>query len=125
MALPSKFATNVGMVISPAAIESGADIQNGPGLAGSGAYLVDKFIPQESLELVRADDDYWDENGGRLAGMTITSISDAATRINGIRTGVTDLTWVSSANEVVAAAADAPERGGGSARRDCRPRWRK
>lgn len=103
VALPSKFATNVGMMISPAVIESGTDIQNGPGMAGSGAYLVDKFVPQESLDLVRADDDYWDENGGRLAGMTITSIPDAATRINGIRTGVTDLTWVSSANEVVEA----------------------
>lgn len=102
-ALPSKLATNVGMMISPASIKAGTDIQNDPGLAGSGAYIVSDYVPQESLELVREDDDYWDEEGGRLAGITFTFMPDASTRINGIRTGATDLTWASSANEIVEA----------------------
>ena len=101
--LPSKFATNVGMMISPAAIEAGTDIRNDPGLAGSGAYIVESFVPQETLELVRREGEYWDEDGGRLAGMTLSLMPDASTRLNGIRTGETDLTWVSSANEIVEA----------------------
>ena len=101
--LPSKFATNTGMMISPAVIEAGTDIRNDPGLAGSGAYIVDTYVPQESLELVRREGEYWDDEGGRLAGMTITFMPEASTRINGIRTGAIDVTWVSSANEIVEA----------------------
>lgn len=101
--LPSKLATNTGMMISPAVIEAGTDIRNDPGLAGSGAYIVDTYVPQESLELVRREGEYWDDEGGRLAGITITFMPEASTRINGIRTDATDLTWVSSANEIVEA----------------------
>lgn len=101
--LPSAFTTHVGMMISPATITAGTDIQNDPGKSGSGPYLVTKYVPQESLALTRADDDYWDPAAGRLAGIEITGMPDASTRLNGVRTGATDLTWVSSANEIVEA----------------------
>lgn len=102
-ALPSKFSTHVGMMISPAVIDAGTDIQNDPGDAGSGAYVVSNYVPQESLELVRGENEYWDEEGGRLGGIEVTFMPDASTRLNGMRTGETDLTWVSSANEIVEA----------------------
>lgn len=101
--LPGVFTTNVGMMISPEAITAGADIRNDPGDAGSGAYIVASYTPSESLTLKRSDNDYWDPEGGRVAGIEIMSTSNASTRLNGIRTGVTDLTWVSSANEIVEA----------------------
>lgn len=101
--LPSVFGTNVGMMISPKTIEAGTDIQNDPGKSGSGPYVVTAYIPQESLTLARADEDYWDEKAGRLKGIEIVGMPDASTRLNGVRTGATDLTWVSSANEIVEA----------------------
>ncbi|MEZ7236499.1 ABC transporter substrate-binding protein [Rhodococcus sp. GXMU-t2271] len=101
--LPGAFSTNVGMMISPRAIAAGADIRNDPGEAGSGPYVVTAYVPQESMTLARADDDYWDDTAGRLAGIEITGIPDASTRLNGVRTGASDLTWVSSANEIVEA----------------------
>ncbi|WP_254593104.1 ABC transporter substrate-binding protein, partial [Prescottella equi] len=99
--LPSVFATNAGMMISSKAIASGADIGQGPGDAGSGPYLVSSYTPQESVVLSRAEGDYWDPEAGRVAGIEFKAISDATTRLNGVRTGATDLTWVSSASEIV------------------------
>src|SRR5690606_65834 len=40
---------------------------------------------------------------GRLAGIEFEWIPDARTRLNGMKTGMTDLSWVSSANEVMEA----------------------
>jgi peptide/nickel transport system substrate-binding protein len=99
--LPSRLATHAGMMISPRAIEAGKDLRNDPGDAGSGAYLVDTYVPLEKLTLVRSDEPYWDPAGGRVAGVEFTTIADAATRLNGLRTGVTDLTWVSSPSEAM------------------------
>ncbi|PTR25622.1 peptide/nickel transport system substrate-binding protein [Rhodococcus sp. OK519] len=101
--LPGRFTTNVGMMISPAAIAAGADIRNDPGEFGSGAYVVTTYVPEESLVLTRAEGENWDPAAGRVAGMEIRAIPDASTRLNGIRTGATDLTWVSSASEVAGA----------------------
>lgn len=99
--LPGRFTTNAGMMISPAAISSGADIRNGPGDAGSGPYEVSSYVPEESLVLTRVQGDYWDPEAGGVAAIEITTIADAATRLNGVRTGATDLTWVSSPSEIV------------------------
>lgn len=101
--LPGVFGTNVGMMISPKAIAAGADIRNDPGHSGSGAYVVTKYVPQESVSLTRAEGVNWDAEAGKLAGIEFTWIPDASTRLNGVRTGMTDLSWVSSANEVVEA----------------------
>ncbi|NKY54343.1 peptide ABC transporter substrate-binding protein [Nocardia vermiculata] len=101
--LPGVFSTNVGMMISPKTIEAGTDIRNNPGNAGSGAFLVEEYVPQESLSLVRAPGTNWDPEAGKVAGIEFEAISDASTRLNGLKTGMTDLSWVSSANEVVEA----------------------
>lgn len=101
--LPGVFSTNVGMMISPKAIEAGTDIRNDPGDSGSGAYKVSEYVPEESLSLVRAEKANWDPEAGRVAGIEFEAISDASTRLNGVKTGMTDLSWVSSANEVVEA----------------------
>ncbi|MGW0021086.1 ABC transporter substrate-binding protein [Rhodococcus sp. NPDC003382] len=101
--LPGTFTTNVGMMVSPKAIASGADLRTAPGDAGSGAYLVDSYVPEESLTLVRAEGTNWDPEAGKVASIRFEAISDASTRLNGMKTGATDLTWVSSANEVVEA----------------------
>lgn len=101
--LPGVFTTPVGMMISPAVIAAGTDLRNDPGLAGSGAYVVTKYVPGESLILKRSDRPYWDAEGGRLGGIDITLVPDASTRLNAIQTGALDLTWVSSASEVVQA----------------------
>ncbi|WP_305093299.1 ABC transporter substrate-binding protein [Prescottella sp. R16] len=103
--LPGLFSANAGMMISPQAIEAGADLRNDPGRSGSGAYLVTKYVPQESVSLVRAEETNWDPEAGKLAGIEFTWIPDATTRLNGVKTGATDLSWVSSANEVVEAEA--------------------
>ncbi|NKV32881.1 peptide ABC transporter substrate-binding protein [Rhodococcus hoagii] len=101
--LPGVFTTNVGMMVSPKAIESGADLRNNPGQAGSGAYVVTAYVPEESVTLARAEGTNWDPNAGKLAGIEFTWVADASTRLNGLKTGATDLSWVSSANEVVEA----------------------
>ncbi|MEU1981817.1 ABC transporter substrate-binding protein [Nocardia sp. NPDC019395] len=101
--LPGVFSTNVGMMLSPKTIAAGTDIRNGPGAGGSGAYQVSEFVPEESLSLVRAAETNWDPEAGLLAGFEFEWIPDASTRLNGVKTGMTDLTWVSSANEVVQA----------------------
>ncbi|MGC4992333.1 ABC transporter substrate-binding protein [Nocardia salmonicida] len=101
--LPGVFSTNVGMMISPKTIAAGTDIRNNPGASGSGAYEVRDYVPEESLSLVRAAGVNWDPEAGRLAGIEVEMIPDASTRLNGLKTGMTDLSWVSSANEVVEA----------------------
>ncbi|MFC9515733.1 ABC transporter substrate-binding protein [Nocardiaceae bacterium NPDC056970] len=101
--LPGVFTGNAGMMVSPRAIESGADLRNNPGKAGSGAYLVAAYVPEESVSMVRAEDPNWDPEAGKLAGIEFTWIPDASTRLNGLKTGATDLSWVSSANEIVEA----------------------
>ncbi|MBM4569088.1 peptide ABC transporter substrate-binding protein [Rhodococcus hoagii] len=101
--LPSAFTTNLGMMVSPKSIAGGVDIRNDPGLSGSGAYVVKKFVPSESLQLIRSRNPYWDPQGGRLAEIDITTVPEASTRLNGIQTGAIDLTWVGSASETVQA----------------------
>ncbi|QKT13497.1 ABC transporter substrate-binding protein [Rhodococcus sp. W8901] len=101
--LPGVFSSNVGMMVSPKAIEAKADLRNNPGQSGSGAYVVTAYVPEESVTLARADGTNWDPEAGKVAGMEFKWISDASTRLNGLKTGATDLSWVSSANEIVEA----------------------
>lgn len=101
--LPGVFSNNAGMMISPRFIESGTDIRNNPGKSGSGAYEVASYVPEESLTLVRAEGTNWDPEAGKVAGIEIKAMPDASTRLNGLKTGAVDISWVSSANEVVEA----------------------
>ncbi|MEE2034171.1 ABC transporter substrate-binding protein [Rhodococcus chondri] len=97
------FSTNVGMMVSPRAVETGADLRNNPGDSGTGAYLVKSYVPEESVSLTRAEGDNWDPEAGKVAAIEFEAISDASTRLNGLKTGAADLSWVSSANEIVEA----------------------
>lgn len=102
--LPGVFSTNVGMMVSPKAVEAKTDLRTDPGKSGSGAYLVTRYVPEESVTMARADGTNWDPEAGKLAGIEFKWVADASTRLNGLKTGATDLSWVSSANEVVEAA---------------------
>lgn len=97
------FSSNVGMMVSPKVIEAGTDIRNDPGQGGSGPYSVTKYVPEESLDVTRAEVPYWDDAAGLLGGISFRSVPDATTRLNGLQTGATDISWVSSANEIVQA----------------------
>lgn len=101
--LPGLFSTNVGMMVSPKTIEAGTDIRNDPGQSGSGPYTVVNYVPEESLEVTRAEGDYWDSAAGLLGGISFKAMPDATTRLNGMQTAATDISWVSSANEIVQA----------------------
>jgi peptide/nickel transport system substrate-binding protein len=101
--LPSVLATNVGMMISPKAIADGVDLAANPGDAGSGPYKITQFIPNEKLVLARAEGKYWDPKAGLLAGIELSRIPEAATRLNGVQTGLTDLSFISSPNDLVQA----------------------
>lgn len=100
--LPSTFATNVGMMVSPKAITDGVDLANNPGTAGSGPYVITAFTPNEKVSMVRADS-YWDPTAGRLAGVELERVPEATTRLNGVQTGLTDLSFVSSPNDLAQA----------------------
>jgi len=101
--LPGVFSSNVGMMVSPRAIAAGTDLRNNPGQAGSGGYVVTAYVPEESVTMARAEGTNWDPEAGKLAGIEFTWVADASTRLNGLKTGATDLSWVSSANEIVEA----------------------
>lgn len=95
------FTGTAGMMVSPKAIKEGVDLQKNPGTAGSGPYVASSLVPQEKLVLKRADS-YWDPNAGRLGGIELVRVPDAAARLNGVQSGQIDLTPLSSANELAA-----------------------
>ena len=85
--LPSAFATNVGMMVSPAALsDPSVDLANDPGTAGSGPYIVTSYVPTESMTVKRAPS-YWDPEVGRLAGIEIERVPDGSTRLRGVQGG--------------------------------------
>ena len=97
--LPASFTGTAGMMVSPKAIKDGVDIKNKPGTAGSGPYIATQLVPQEKLVLKRADS-YWDPNVGRLGGIELLRVPDAAARLNGLQSGQIDLAPLSSATEI-------------------------
>lgn len=97
--LPASFTGTAGMMVSPKAIADGVDIKNKPGNAGSGPYVATELVPQEKLVLKRADS-YWDPNVGRLGGIELQRVPDAAARLNGLQSGQVDLAPLSSAGEI-------------------------
>ena len=103
--LPSTFATMAGMMISPTALaDSSVDLRRNPGNAGSGPFVVSEFLPNERLVLTKAPS-YWDPQAGRLGGVELERIPDATTQLNGVQTGQTDLSFVSTPNSLAQAQA--------------------
>ena len=101
--LPSVFVTNVGMMVSPKALaDPSVDISKNPGNAGSGPYIVTSFTPNEKVVMKKAPE-YWDPNVVKFAGIELEHVADTTTRLKAVQTGTTDLTTLSSANDLVQA----------------------
>jgi peptide/nickel transport system substrate-binding protein len=57
--LPVLFSTDVGMIVSPAAVQkAGANFNTAPGDAGAGPFVIASYKPGEEL-LLRRNDSYW------------------------------------------------------------------
>jgi peptide/nickel transport system substrate-binding protein len=101
--LPALMSTSVGMMVSPAMIEDPTvDLAQASESAGSGPYEVTSFSPSEKLVL-KAAHNYWDPEARQLAGIEVEFASDAATRLNAVRTGSSDFAAISSASDVLQA----------------------
>lgn len=101
--LPALMTTSAGMMVSPKAIaDPGAALEKGSVPAGSGPYRVVSFSPSEKLVLEAADS-YWDPEAKKLAGIEVEFASDAATRLNAVRSGSADFAAISSASDVLQA----------------------
>lgn len=88
----------VGAMISPAALaDPGRDLRSDPGDAGTGPYLVDRFVPSQSVSYVRAPEPNWDPEAGNLASFEIRNIPDNRTRDSAIRAGEVDVAYINGA----------------------------
>ncbi|MFZ2176131.1 MAG: ABC transporter substrate-binding protein [Rhodococcus sp. (in: high G+C Gram-positive bacteria)] len=100
--MPTILAGPAGAMISPAAIaDPNRDLRTDPGDAGTGPYVVGKFVPSQSVSYLRAPDENWDPDAGALAELEIRFIADDRTRDSAIRAGEIDVAYV---NGVVAQA---------------------
>lgn len=94
--LPAALTTFPGMMLSPKALAERADeIAMDPGEAGSGAYLVTGLTPGESVTLERTDD-YWDHDAAYVKTVEISTMADNTARLNGVQTGVLDITQITA-----------------------------
>lgn len=101
--LPGVLTTNVGMIVSPAAIAGAiGDIATGKVDAGSGPYVIDSFVANEKSVFTAAEG-YWDDSVGQLAGIQIENVPDAITRLNAVRTGAADFASISSPTDILQA----------------------
>jgi peptide/nickel transport system substrate-binding protein len=92
--LPQLLAGPAGAMVSPAALADGRDLVADPGDAGSGPYLVETFVPSEGVTFVRAEEQSWDENAGRLAELEVRLVGDDRTRNSALRAGELDIIYV-------------------------------
>lgn len=95
--MPAVLAGPAGAMISPAALaDPDRDLRVDPGTAGTGPYLVDKFVPSQSVRYVRAAEENWDPEAGQLANLEIRYIADDRTRDSAIRAGEIDVSYVNA-----------------------------
>lgn len=95
--MPTLLAGPAGAMISPTALaDQTRDLRVDPGLAGTGPYLVDTFVPSQSVSYVRASDENWDPDAGALAHLEIRYIADDRTRDSAIRAGEIDVSYVNA-----------------------------
>lgn len=81
-------ATRTGAMASPQAIADGVDLNLEP--VGAGPYRLVEFVPGVGQTLERFED-YWNPDVVDVARVEIMVLSDAAARINAIRSGQLDL----------------------------------
>lgn len=84
--LVTALAARPGIMVSPAAIQSGA-ITSGP--AGIGPYQVTASDPGHKVDYEKTPD-YWDPDAQRVATITYFLMTDDQTRINALKTGELD-----------------------------------
>lgn len=92
--LPAIFATNSGMMVSPAAIEEDRDLSLDPGDAGTGPFVAVEMNAGEKVVYERAET-YWDDELIRPARLEISFIGDGTTRVNGAQSGQLDVAGAS------------------------------
>lgn len=89
--VPGVLTTFPGMMISPAAIDGGADLNTEA--VGTGPYRMVGFDPQAKVSYERFEDS-WDEGAAGAATLDIIIQSDAGQRLNQVRTGQADMTHI-------------------------------
>jgi peptide/nickel transport system substrate-binding protein len=87
-----QLASTAGAVLNPAVVNASTDWTLGPPLgAGSGGYVVESFVPGESLVLERADRPYWDPAAHQVKRWEFQGIAEPATAVAGLLSGEFDL----------------------------------
>ncbi|WP_134322237.1 ABC transporter substrate-binding protein [Cumulibacter soli] len=90
--LAFRLATQLGMMISPDAIDGSTGVDLDP--VGAGPYMVDSYEPNDETVMSRFDD-FWDGPGDRPAKFTARYVADDQTRLNSLRSGEANLALVS------------------------------
>lgn len=90
--LPYQLTQNVGMMISPTALDN-PDLDRRP--VGAGMYKVVEFRPGDRV-LYEAFEDYWDPDAVGAARLEILNTPDAQTRLSAVTSGQVDLTFIGS-----------------------------
>lgn len=85
-AMPISLANRAGIMVSPAAAQSGL-LDSQP--VGIGPYVVTESIPGDKAEYARSEN-YWDPDAQRVATMTYYYMTDDQTRLNALKSGELD-----------------------------------
>lgn len=88
--LPLVLSDRAGMMVSPAAFDN-ADLGNAP--VGAGMYTVAEYR-QDDVIVYAAYEDYWDPEAVGAARIEYSIMPDSNTRLNAIRTGQLDWTFL-------------------------------
>lgn len=88
-----RLATQLGMMISPNALNGATGVDLDP--VGAGPYKVESYSPNDFTEMSRFDD-FWDGVGDRPAKFTARYVSDDQTRMNSLRSGQANLALISA-----------------------------
>ena len=91
--LPLVLSDRAGMMISPAAFDD-PNLDQAP--VGAGMFTVSEYRPNDRIIYERYDG-YWDPDAVRCATFDYTIAGDPVTRLNAIRTGQVDGTFVDAA----------------------------
>jgi peptide/nickel transport system substrate-binding protein len=99
--LPLVLSDRPGMMISPAAFAN-PDLDQKP--VGAGMFTVTEYRPNDRIVYTKYDG-YWDPDAGRCAVFEYTISGDPIVRLNAIRTGAIDATFVDPPQEADAESA--------------------
>ena len=84
--MPIALANRAGIMVSPAAAQSGL-LETKP--VGIGPYVVTEFVPGDRAEYAKSEN-YWDPDAQRVATMTYYYMTDDQTRLNALKSGELD-----------------------------------